>query len=119
MPVRFADPKEGSLVWSTGLVLHAQAPNLDLAYEAIDSMLSPEVGAYVLEQIGFGHSNRKTYESFSAEKLAAIGQPADPSGDHRHGRSRCDCGGTRELGHLPDPPPRPLRQDPGRDGAGG
>lgn len=78
MPVRFADPKEGSLVWSTGLVLHEQAPNLDRAYEAIDAMLSPEVGAYVLEQIGFGHSNRKTFEGFSAEKLAAIGQPADP-----------------------------------------
>lgn len=78
MPVRFADPKEGTLVWSTGLVLHKEAPNPDRAYEAIDAMLSPKAGAYVLEQVGFGHSNQKTFEKFSAEELAAIGQPADP-----------------------------------------
>lgn len=78
MPVRFADPKEGSLVWSTGLVLHAEAPNPDRAYEAIDAMLAPEAGEYVLREVGFGHSNRKTFERFSADELAAIGQPADP-----------------------------------------
>jgi spermidine/putrescine transport system substrate-binding protein len=78
LPVRFADPKEGRLGWSTGLVLHKQAPNLDRAYEAIDAMLAPETGVYILKEVGFGHSNRKTFEEFSAEELEKIGQPADP-----------------------------------------
>ncbi len=78
LPVRFADPKEGSLAWSTGLVLHKEAPNLDRAYEAIDAMLAPETGAYILRDVGFGHSNRRTFETFSAEELTKLGQPSDP-----------------------------------------
>jgi spermidine/putrescine transport system substrate-binding protein len=73
IPVKFADPVEGALTWCCGVVLHAQAPNYDLAHELIDSMISPETGEMCIREFGYGHSNLKSVEPFSDEELADRG----------------------------------------------
>ena len=78
IPVKFADPKEGALTWCCGVVLHAEAPNPDLALELIDSMISPESGIYQIREFGYGHSNLKAVEAFSDAELADRGLSRDP-----------------------------------------
>lgn len=78
IPVKFADPKEGALTWCCGIVLHAEAPNPDLALELIDSMISPESGIYQIREFGYGHSNLKAVEAFSDAELADRGLSRDP-----------------------------------------
>ena len=71
-------PKEGTLTWSCGLVLHKDAPNLDLAYDLIDSAISFETSAYMLSEWGYGHSNKRGFETISTEALAERGLAPDP-----------------------------------------
>jgi spermidine/putrescine transport system substrate-binding protein len=78
IPVKFADPKEGALTWCCGVVLHAEAPNPDLALELIDSMISPESGIYCIREFSYGHSNLKAVEAFSDAELADRGLSRDP-----------------------------------------
>ena len=71
-------PKEGTLTWFCGMVLHKDAPNLDLAYDCINAATSANASAYMLETWGYGHSNKKGYEAISAEALAERGLSPDP-----------------------------------------
>ena len=73
IPVKFADPAEGALTWCCGVVLHAQAPNYDLAHELIDDMISPGVGEMCIREFGYGHSNLKAVEPFTDQDLADRG----------------------------------------------
>lgn len=78
IPVDYLVPKEGVLIWVCGLVRGADAPGDEqAAYDFIDAMISPEAGAFLLEQQGYGHSNRKSYERVPKEVLASLGY-ADP-----------------------------------------
>ena len=79
IPVKFADPKEGALTWCCGIVLHAEAPNPDLALELIDSMISPETGVYCIREFAYGHANVKAFEGFSDAELADRGLTRDPA----------------------------------------
>ncbi|MFO1035644.1 MAG: extracellular solute-binding protein [Geminicoccaceae bacterium] len=78
LPVKFARPKEGTLTWVCGMVLHKDAPHLERAYTLIDGMLSPEVGRYCIETWGYGHSNPKSFEGVDPAVLAAVGITGDP-----------------------------------------
>jgi spermidine/putrescine transport system substrate-binding protein len=78
IPVKFADPKEGALTWCCGVVLHAEAPNPDLALELIDSMISPETGVYCIREFAYGHANLKAADAFSDAELADRGLSRDP-----------------------------------------
>src|SRR3546814_1300042 len=40
IPIAFMTPKEGSLPWVCGLVLHKDAQAVDLAYDFMDAMLA-------------------------------------------------------------------------------
>ncbi|MGE3968914.1 MAG: PotD/PotF family extracellular solute-binding protein [Dongiaceae bacterium] len=74
IPVDYMVPKEGILIWVCGFVRGADAPGDEqAAYDFMDSMISPEAGAFLLEQQGYGHSNRKSYERVSKEVLASLG----------------------------------------------
>jgi spermidine/putrescine transport system substrate-binding protein len=73
VPVKFADPKEGALTWCCGVVLHAEAPNPDLAYELIDAMIAPETGVMCIRDFGYGHSNLLAVEPFTDEELSDRG----------------------------------------------
>jgi len=83
LPVAFMTPKEGAMTWACGLVRNpANDENgsemVELAYEAIDSMISPEAGAWEIENFGYGVANTKSFEIVGAEKLAELGLPSDP-----------------------------------------
>ncbi len=78
IPVRFANPKEGALTWVCGLMIHKDAPNLDKAYDVIDSMLSVEAGKWFIEENGYGHSNARSFDQFDDETLAGLGLSRNP-----------------------------------------
>ena len=71
-------PKEGTLTWSCGLVIHKDAPNLDLAYDLIEASISAETSEYLLNEWGYGHSNKKGFDTISKEALAERGVAQDP-----------------------------------------
>lgn len=73
VPVKVANPKEGQMMWTCGAVLLADAPHPDKAYDAIDSLISAEAGAFIVSEYGYGHSNKLAYETASPEVLAALG----------------------------------------------
>ena len=80
VPVKFAKPKEGALTWVCGLMIHKDAPNSDRAYDVIDSLLSVDSGKFMINDYGYGHSNKKSFEQFDAATLAGLGlsdKPAD------------------------------------------
>lgn len=79
VPVRFANPKEGALTWVCGVMIHKDAPNIDKAYDIIDSLLSEETGFWFVDYNGYGHSNKKAIDQFDDETLAALGLSKNPS----------------------------------------
>ncbi|QYX56553.1 extracellular solute-binding protein [Roseovarius sp. SCSIO 43702] len=79
VPVKFAQPKEGALTWVCGLMIHKDAPNLEAAYDVIDSLLSVETGKFLVGDYGYGHSNAKTYDEFDEETLTGLGLSKDPT----------------------------------------
>jgi spermidine/putrescine transport system substrate-binding protein len=79
IPVRFAQPKEGTLTWVCGLMVHKDAPNLDRAYQIIDSLLSVEAGKFMINDYGYGHSNARSFDAFDAETLVSLGLSKNPA----------------------------------------
>ncbi|MCZ4353533.1 extracellular solute-binding protein [Roseovarius aestuarii] len=78
VPVKFANPKEGALTWVCGLMVHKDAPNLDKAYDVIDSLISVETGKFMVNDYGYGHSNAKTFDHFDEETLVGLGLSKNP-----------------------------------------
>lgn len=78
VPVKFANPKEGALTWVCGVMIHKDAPNLDRAYDIVDSLLSEETGFWFIDYNGYGHSNAKAAEKFDDETLASLGLSRNP-----------------------------------------
>lgn len=79
VPVKFARPKEGALTWVCGLMIHKDAPNLDRAYDIIDSLLSVESGKFMINDYGYGHANRKSFDAFDDATLEGLGLSRDPT----------------------------------------
>ncbi len=80
IPVAYANPKEGIFTWACGLVLFKDpVGSVDAAYEFIDAMLDPEVGKYMIEEYGYGHSNMKSFELADPAAMESLGiqRPAD------------------------------------------
>ncbi len=74
VPITYMTPKEGAIVWIDGFIMLKDGPgNEQNAYDFIDAWLSPETGEYMLGSYGYGHSNRKSFERVSPERLADIG----------------------------------------------
>lgn len=78
IPVKFAKPKEGALTWVCGVMIHKDAPNLDRAYDVIDSLLSVETGHFMINDWGYGHSNGRSFEKFDEETLVGLGLSKNP-----------------------------------------
>jgi len=78
IPVAFANPKEGALTWVCGAIILKDAPHPDRAYEVVDSMLSAETGKWLIEENGYGHSNRKAFEQVDEKVLAELGLSRNP-----------------------------------------
>lgn len=79
VPVKFATPKEGALTWVCGAMIHKDAGDLPLALDIVDSLLSVETGHFLIDDYGYGHSNIKSFDTVSAERLAELGLTRDPS----------------------------------------
>jgi spermidine/putrescine transport system substrate-binding protein len=79
VPVKYAVPKEGILSWCCGLVLVKGGENRDNAYDLLDAMIAPDAGKWLIEQQGYGHSNKKSFELVSEADLTARGLPKDPA----------------------------------------
>jgi spermidine/putrescine transport system substrate-binding protein len=77
--VKFMQPKEGILTWCCGLVLAKSATNIDAAYDLLNAMTAPEAGKWLVEEQGYGHSNKKTFELVDDKALAERGLPKDPT----------------------------------------
>ena len=74
LPVRYMNPKEGILTWVCGLALVNNASGDEqAAYDFLDAMLEPGTGKMVIDEQGYGHSNRKAFELVSAERLDELG----------------------------------------------
>ena len=79
VPVRWANPKEGALTWVCGAVMHKDAPNPDRAHDIIDSLISVDTGRFLIDEYGYGHSNAKSFDEVSEERLAELGLTRNPS----------------------------------------
>jgi spermidine/putrescine transport system substrate-binding protein len=77
VPVKFARPKEGPLTWVCGMMLHANAPKLDSAYDVLDSLISESAALFNMKDYGYGGSNRKAFDAFTEEELQALGLSKD------------------------------------------
>ncbi len=77
--VMFMQPREGILMYCCGLVLAKNAPHIDQAYDLLDALTAPEAGKWLIEQQGFGHSNRKSFDLVDEAALAFHGLPKDPT----------------------------------------
>ena len=77
VPVKFAQPKEGALTWVCGMMVHAQAPKLDRAYDILDSLISVSAGEHVIGELGYGHANKKSFDKFDDATLASKGLARD------------------------------------------
>ncbi|MEM6659211.1 MAG: extracellular solute-binding protein [Pseudomonadota bacterium] len=78
VPVKFAKPKEGALTWVCGLMIHKDAPNIDRAYDVIDSLLSVDSGKFMINDYGYGHSNSKSFDEFDEATLIGLGLSKNP-----------------------------------------
>jgi spermidine/putrescine transport system substrate-binding protein len=78
VPVEFAVPKNGALTWVCGASIYKDAPRVDKAHDLIDSLLSPESGRFLINDYGYGHSNKKSFDLVSEERLAELGLSRDP-----------------------------------------
>jgi len=74
VPMKYAVPKEGIFTWLCGLtMLNVGKSDPAAAYDFLDAWLSPETGKYLIENDGYGHSNRKAFEIADPEQVAALG----------------------------------------------
>lgn len=99
IPVKFMDPKEGAMTWTCGIALSAtvDAEKLDKAYDVIDALISPEAGAFEIQEFGFGHANKKAFELLSDEDLAARGLTRNPEDRLNSGIFQEPIGNEPEL----------------------
>ncbi|MGH6938009.1 extracellular solute-binding protein [Hypericibacter sp.] len=72
-------PSEGILTWIAGFVMNKKAKNVDACYDLINSWTSPESGAHVIDNLGYGSTNSKAYPLVSDARRAELGF-TDPEG---------------------------------------
>ncbi len=75
LPVEYMTPKEGILFWVCGLTKFNSeygAGDEAAVYDLVNEMQSPEVGKYVYEEWGYGHSNIGAFEMADKEILKEV-----------------------------------------------
>ncbi|OUR77220.1 ABC transporter [Alphaproteobacteria bacterium 46_93_T64] len=77
--VKFANPKEGALTWVCGAMIRKDAPQMDKAYDIVNSMLSVETGKWLIGENGYGHSNVKSFAQFTDKQLDELGLNRNPA----------------------------------------
>ena len=78
VPVKFANPKEGALTWVCGMMMHKDAPHPEKAHDVINSLLSKETGMYLIDEEGYGHSNKAAFAATPDKRQAELGLTRNP-----------------------------------------
>jgi spermidine/putrescine transport system substrate-binding protein len=74
LPVKYMQPKEGVSSWISGFARLKEAPGKEQnAYDYVDAWLAPETGKWMIENYGYGHTNRKTFDLVDPAILADKG----------------------------------------------
>jgi spermidine/putrescine transport system substrate-binding protein len=74
IPIEYMVPKEGIYTWVCGQVMITTGHGSeDKAYDYLNAVTAPEVGAWEIENYGYGHSNKKAFELVSQETLDNLG----------------------------------------------
>jgi spermidine/putrescine-binding protein len=72
--VKYMNPKEGMLTWVCGLALVNDGPGDEQQkYDVLNAILDPEVGVFMINEYGYGHSNEKSYELVDPVHLEELG----------------------------------------------
>jgi len=71
--VAYMVPKERMFTWIAGFTMHKNVKNEDAAYDLIDAWSSPESGAWLMENYGYGSTNLKAYEIADQAVLENLG----------------------------------------------
>ena len=66
-------PKERMFTWIAGFVMHKNVKNEKAAYDLIDAWTAPESGAWLMENYGYGSTNKKAYELADQTVLKNLG----------------------------------------------
>jgi spermidine/putrescine transport system substrate-binding protein len=73
IPVKWANPKEGTFSWVEGISLLASGTGSeDAAYDFINAWMSPESGKFLIEEYGYGSANANTYPLVDSSRLASL-----------------------------------------------
>ena len=74
VPVGFMMPKEGAPTWLDGymMIKGGKAPEQE-KYDFLDAILTPESGAGLIEELGYGAANKKSFDVADPEQIANIG----------------------------------------------
>jgi len=79
IPVKYMNPKEGILTWVCGITLVKSGEASEQArYDFINSVLSPEVGKFLIGDYGYGHSNSESFKLAGPEMVENAGLPPNP-----------------------------------------
>lgn len=70
IPVEYIFPKEGPLSFVCGFVITSDTQNLDLAYEYIDAAIDTQSMVNMVNNFGYGPSNRKAIPLLDEELVA-------------------------------------------------
>jgi spermidine/putrescine-binding protein len=73
LDVEMMIPKERMFTWIAGFVMHKDVKNEAAAYDLIDAWTSAESGAWLMENYGYGSTNRAAYAVADADKLKQLG----------------------------------------------
>ncbi len=72
--VIYMNPKEGIMTWICGFSLGNSGDAADdLIYDYLNATMEPRVGKYLVEEYGYGHSNKNTYDVVDPDVLDALG----------------------------------------------
>lgn len=72
--VTYMNPKEGMFTWVCGLsLIEGGEGDEDQAYDFINAMLSPDSGANLINEFGYGHANQKSFAGIDPEHLKELG----------------------------------------------
>lgn len=72
-PVAYMNPPGGMFTYVCGMVLHAEAKNLEKSYALIDSGISPAAMKYQLETLHNGPANMSIFADYTDEQLKEMG----------------------------------------------
>lgn len=80
IPVAMLKPKEGIFTWLDGIVWAktGEGPE-EKVYDLMDAWIDVAAGKHLIEKVGYGHSNRKSYDGVPASRLEEVGL-SDPTG---------------------------------------